>query len=50
MKYLSYNNPWTNFASLQTALDLAWYYLGELLFYFTLQRRTSVIRWTMETA
>lgn len=39
VEYLNYNNPWTDFTSLQIALNLAWYYLGELFFYFVLRRR-----------
>lgn len=39
VEYLNYNNPWTDFTPLQIALNLAWYYLGELFFYFVLRRR-----------
>ena len=47
VEYLNYNNPWTDFTSLQTALNLAWYYLGELFFYFVLRRRASAVKWAM---
>ena len=32
VEYLNYNNPWTDFTSLQIALNLAWYYLGGAVF------------------
>ena len=47
VEYLNYNNPWTDFTSLQIALNLAWYYLGELFFYFVLRRRASAVKWAM---
>ena len=47
VEYLNYNNPWTDFTSLQTALNLAWYYLGRLFFYFVLRRRASAVKWAM---
>ena len=50
VEYLNYNNPWTDFTSLQTALNLAWYYLGELFFYFVLRRRASAVKWAMGIA
>ena len=50
VEYLNYNNPWTDFTSLQIALNLAWYYLGELFFYFVLRRRASVVKWAMGIA
>ena len=50
VEYLNYNNPWTDFTSLQIALNLAWYYLGELFFYFVLRRRASAVKWAMGIA
>ena len=50
VEYLNYNNPWTAFTSLQIALNLAWYYLGELFFYFVLRRRASAVKWAMGIA
>ncbi len=50
VEYLNYNNPWTDFTPLQIALNLAWYYLGELFFYFVLRRRASAVKWAMGIA
>ena len=50
VEYLNYNNPWTDFTALQIALNLAWYYLGELFFYFVLRRRASAVKWAMGIA
>ena len=47
---LNYNNPWTDFSPLQVGLNLVWYYLLELLFYFLFRRRTSAIKWGLGIA
>ena len=31
VELLNYNQPWTNFSPLQIALNLAWYYMGLLI-------------------
>ena len=38
VEYLNYNSP-DDFSPVQLALNLVWYYLGELLFYFIRRRR-----------
>ena len=47
---LNYNNPWTDFTPLQIALNLVWYYLGALFFYFLRGRRSGGIKWGLGIA
>ena len=44
VEYLNYNNPWKDFTPTQIALNLVWYYLGELVFYFLRGRRSGAIK------
>ncbi len=44
VEYLNYNNPWQDFSGAQIILNLAWYYLAELVFYFLRGRRSGAIR------
>ncbi len=46
VEILNSNNPW-GFTSLQLALNLVWYYMGEIFFYFVLGNRERAIRAAM---
>ena len=41
VEYLNYNDPWQDFSPMQIGLNLIWYYLLELIFYFARGRRVS---------
>ena len=44
VEYLNYNDPWKDFTPAQLVLNLVWYYLGELLFYFLRGRRSGAVK------
>ena len=46
VEVLNSNNPW-GFSSLQLALNLVWYYMGEIFFYFVLGNRERAVRAAM---
>lgn len=41
---LNYNAPWRSFSTVQIALNMVWYYLAELVFYFLRGRRSGAIK------
>ena len=50
VEYLNYNS-WDDFTPVQIALNLAWYYLLELVFYFVLRRRrVAAAKWAFGIA
>ena len=50
VEYLNYNEPWADFTPLQIGLNLAWYYLLELILYFLRGRRVSAAKWSLGLA
>ena len=50
VEYLNYNEPWTDFTPVQIGLNLAWYYLLELILYFLRGRRVSAAKWSLGLA
>ena len=44
VEYLNYNNPWTDFTPAQVILNLVFYYLGELFFYYIRGRMSGAIK------
>lgn len=44
VEYLNYNNPWTDFTPAQVALNLVFYYLGEVFFYYLRGRMSGAIK------
>lgn len=50
VEYLNYNNPWQDFSPVQIGLNLIWYYLLELIFYFIRGRRVPAARWALGIA
>ena len=46
VEVLNSNSPW-GFSSLQLALNLVWYYMGEIFFYFVLGNRERAVRAAM---
>ena len=44
VEYLNYNDPWKDFTPTQITLNLVWYYLGELFFYFLRGRRSGAVK------
>ncbi len=50
VEVLNYNNPWTDFSPIQNALNLAWYYTGELLLFLLLRRRAAAVKWGLGLA
>ena len=50
VEVLNYNAPWTDFTPLQIVLNLVWYYLGALFFYFVLGRRDRAAKVAFLTA
>lgn len=50
VEYLNYNDPWQDFTPMQIGLNLIWYYLLELIFYFGRGRRVSAAKWALGIA
>ena len=50
VEYLNYNNPWTSFTPVQIALNLVWYYLGEMALWLLRGRRTAAVKWGLGIA
>lgn len=50
VEVLNYNQPWTGFTPLQISLNLVWYYLGAVFFYFVLGRRDRATKVAMFVA
>lgn len=50
VEYLNYNDPWRDFSPMQIGLNLIWYYLLELIFYFARGRRVSAAKWALGIA
>ncbi|WP_297209385.1 LTA synthase family protein [uncultured Flavonifractor sp.] len=50
VEYLNYNDPWRDFSPIQIGLNLIWYYLLELIFYFARGRRVSAAKWGLGIA
>ena len=44
VEHLNYNDPWKDFTPAQIVLNLVWYYLGELFFYFLRGRRSGAVK------
>ena len=44
VEHMNYNDPWKDFSPAQILLNLAWYYLGELFFYFLRGRRSGAVK------
>lgn len=44
VEYLNYNDPWRGFSTVQVVLNLVWYYLAELIFYFLRGRRSGAVK------
>ncbi len=49
VELLNNNNPW-GFSSFQLALNLAWYYMGAIFFYFVWGNRERATHWAMVLA
>ena len=47
---LNYNDPWQDFSPVQIGLNLIWYYLLELIFYYIRGRRVSAAKWALGIA
>lgn len=45
VEFLSGSNPWGVLSPVQIVLNLAWYYLGEALFFLLFRRRTAAVKW-----
>ena len=50
VEYLNYNDPWQDFTPMEIGLNLIWYYLLELIFYFGRGRRVSAAKWALGIA
>lgn len=50
VEILNYNQPWSSFSPLQMVLNLVWYYMGALFFYFVLGRRDRATKVAMVVA
>ena len=50
VEYLNYNDPWQDFSAMQIGLNLIWYYLLELIFWFVRGRRVSAAKWALGIA
>ena len=50
VEYLNYNDPWQDFSPVQIGLNLIWYYLLELIFYYIRGRRVSAAKWALGIA
>lgn len=50
VEYLNYNDPWQSFSPVQIGLNLIWYYLLELIFYYIRGRRVSAAKWALGIA
>lgn len=50
VEHLNYNDPWQDFTPMQIGLNLIWYYLLELIFYFGRGRRVSAAKWALGIA
>lgn len=50
VEYLNYNDPWQDFSPVQIGLNLIWYYLLEMIFYYIRGRRVSAAKWALGIA